>query len=496
MDGQNQKDILENNNIKSPATKSAAINQNSITQASPEGDGLMFYNVMPQDKNVGSIVDPSVKVEPVFEDAKQEQKSSVNLKKYKLYIIALVCLLILAPAAYFLVDYFGKNAYKQDEIILNTGLNKTPAEKTPETPAVTEGFTTPLEWREKYFPGCSDIKICGDEADPERDGLNNTKEHELNTDPNNADSDQDGLADGDEVNVFLSNPLDSHTSKDPKYSDADFIKGGYSITTNNLMLPAQLKDLGQKMQSVGLHQPTLTTLISVLGKVYNFSDPTTASSTPDSTTASSTEESLNDKQDRDMQRSSTIKNVEIALVGYFSDNKAYPKSSDFSGMFEQIRPYLKVATNSSDPINKAPMVYEYIADTKGADFTLTYFSEVANQPIKKHSADAIKDSTAQQSDIDDNQRMNDLDTLRTSLLLYSNKNVAGNQEYVFPAKDKLATSLVPEFISQIPKDPKTQTAYDYQTSATFSTFTLKTLLDNPPVGMSGYLCNQEECRNY
>ena len=102
----------------------------------------------------------------------------------------------------------------------------------------------------------------------------------------------------------------------------------------------------------------------------------------------------------------------------------------------------------------------------------------------------------EQAAIYDDQRKNNLETLRTALLLYSSNNAGGNQEYVFPLTEDYQTSLVPEFITEIPKDPKTRQPYEYQVSETFDSFTLKAILEAPPTGRSGYLCNQEECRYY
>ena len=59
-------------------------------------------------------------------------------------------------------------------------------------------------------------------ADPDQDGLTNDQEKELGTDRKNADSDSDGLNDGDEVNTHKSNPL-----KDD--SDADGLKDGDEV---------------------------------------------------------------------------------------------------------------------------------------------------------------------------------------------------------------------------------------------------------------------------
>ena len=42
--------------------------------------------------------------------------------------------------------------------------------------------------------------------DPDRDGLTNLQEYQLGTDPNNPDTDGDGLSDGNEVNKYHTTP--------------------------------------------------------------------------------------------------------------------------------------------------------------------------------------------------------------------------------------------------------------------------------------------------
>jgi hypothetical protein len=51
-----------------------------------------------------------------------------------------------------------------------------------------------------------------DAADADGDGLTDTRESELGTDPNNADSDGDGTTDGDEVFLFGTDPLDPNSA--------------------------------------------------------------------------------------------------------------------------------------------------------------------------------------------------------------------------------------------------------------------------------------------
>lgn len=55
--------------------------------------------------------------------------------------------------------------------------------------------------------------------DRDRDGLTDSREAELQTDPDNPDTDGDGLLDGEEVNIYKTNPLAVDTDGDG-YSDA------------------------------------------------------------------------------------------------------------------------------------------------------------------------------------------------------------------------------------------------------------------------------------
>lgn len=491
---------------KSPAPQQSSPNPGLEKTDQPVGEEYLFFNVMPKATQDDKLTEPTLKIKDSGSAATDQPNSKPGfmgyLKNHKLYVIIALIILIGGPLGYFIINKLASDSYQTEDFLV-----KRPGQPGAKTATTGQpaGFTTSQAWRDKYFPSCQDASLCGDNADPDHDGLNNLEESKANTDPNNPDSDKDGLSDGDEVKVFGSDPLNAHTAGNPKYSDADNIRGGYDPRADGKKMTSdQIAAITKNMQAFGLHEPTLSTEKDALQKVYGFSTTVsgqnqTASSTP-STASSSLPSNLDTspqaKQDRDAQRSNTMKNIETALVAYQKDKGTYPQSQNFVDFSNIVRPYLKVATNFVDPINVSPYVYVYTANSSGSDFILSFYSETQNQLIKKTAADAQKDAQTDQANLYDNQRKSDLEMLRSTLLVYSSKNISGTQNYVFPTVDKYKTALVPDFISSIPKDPKTGKDYEYQVSATFDTFTLKAVLDNPSAGTTGYLCNQEECRNY
>lgn len=501
MENPNQTDNLEKSQTQPLAAAAGAEPETQTSNpANQEQERLLFFNVMPKVNDSEQIVQPKLKITELSSEKTKINSNFMDfLSKYKVYVILFLAAAITGPAVYYAINKFIISPSSRVENLLQPADPNAVKKKSPENLL--------NDWRIKYFKKeTCDVALCGDGADADHDGLTNLEEFKLNADPNNRDSDIDGLSDGDEANVFQTDPLDSRTAKDPKYSDADFMNGGYDIKTGQKMSDRQIADIKAGMDKFGLHEPSLSALSAALENLYHFgvkkqeslpatTTPITAEEPPPN--ATTTDQSLSAKQDRDAQRSLTIKNVGIALIKYQTDNQAFPKTSDFLQMFAAIKPYLKVASNPLDPINSGNYIYAYSLNDKGDDYTLAFYSEVASQIIKKRSADAQKDKADEESAIYDNQRRTDLETLRNALLLYSNDNVAGNQDYVFPMDTKYKTELVPKYISSIPKDPRTGKDYEYKVAETFDSFTLKAILDNPNVGTTGYLCNQQdECRDY
>jgi hypothetical protein len=168
-------------------------------------------------------------------------------------------------------------------------------------------------------------------ADPDRDGLTNKSENQYSTDPNNNDSDSDGLADGDEITIFSSSPLKLRTAEDPDYTDAQYAQGGYDTATKKLYTDTRMAEIKSLLREHGLHAPTIATLDDALQRIYGFSENDVSGGVKPKGTQlpegiDSTPEA---KLDRDAQRLATIKKIGAALIKYKAATKSFPDTTDF-----------------------------------------------------------------------------------------------------------------------------------------------------------------------
>ena len=67
--------------------------------------------------------------------------------------------------------------------------------------------------------------------DAYKDGISDSLEAAYKTNPQIADTDFDGLSDGDEVNAWKTNPINPDTDGDG-FRDSDEVKGGYNPLGN------------------------------------------------------------------------------------------------------------------------------------------------------------------------------------------------------------------------------------------------------------------------
>lgn len=99
--------------------------------------------------------------------------------------------------------------------------------------------------------------------DPDRDGLTNLQEYQLDTNPNNPDSDGDGLTDGDEVNKYHTNPLLADT-------DGYGIPDGIEVQTGTEPLSPNSYDLKKATATSAVTPPSFTLSTSIANPVLSI----------------------------------------------------------------------------------------------------------------------------------------------------------------------------------------------------------------------------------
>lgn len=224
--------------------------QTPITPITPVSNSEVTYQVMPQAGNSGPAITsgplPPVAPPPGAGGPLPLDSGESFFRTSKFYIIvAVVAALILGAAGWYL---FGTN--KSDT---------TPPSDVSKLPSV---------WLKQHFDKnvCDDKAICGDEADSDADGLTNYDEFKAGTVPVNPDTDQDGLADGDEVHVYKTDPALKYTDRRPEvasnnWTDAVQIKNGYDPNISAAKLSdARIKQISDDTAKFGLHEPTKTTM--------------------------------------------------------------------------------------------------------------------------------------------------------------------------------------------------------------------------------------------
>lgn len=343
----------------------------------------------------------------------------------------------------------------------------------------------PDTWQQKFFnsPNCSNQDVCGDAADPDHDGLTNLEEYNRGTDPNNPDSDGDGISDGDEVHVFGLDPANPKTAGVPKFTDSGDLNYKYNSRTHQPFTDTELQQIAANIKQYGLHSPSTKTLKA---DIINFYTNYVAQPQPTQQGA----------LDRDTQRAYTIKQIAFALLKYNETNQAYPDTTDFNVMLDAVKPLLVgKAVNPVDPTNTAPYVYTYQSVSGGTDFQLGYFSETSHQAIILRQADAKTALNKDQADQRDIKRVDDLQQIAGALNLYSNDHANPNNpaQKVFPQQATWKQSLAAKYLAIVPVDPATNQDYVYSVSVDNASYSLRAVLEDPPASKKAYICTQDSC---
>lgn len=119
----------------------------------------------------------------------------------------IVVMLVILGAGYwfYLRPWLAERASSNQEPVTTTEPEPTPPD-----------FTAP--------PNTEPAPVADEDSDGDR--LNNQEEYTIGTDPNNPDSDSDGLFDGEEVLIYQTNPLNSDTDGDT-FTDGEEVQNNY-----------------------------------------------------------------------------------------------------------------------------------------------------------------------------------------------------------------------------------------------------------------------------
>ena len=127
-------------------------------------------------------------------------------------------------------------------------------------------------WEDLYGLDSQDDSDAALNADS--DELTNLEEFENSTDPKNDDSDNDGLSDSDEVNVYLSNPLSTDTDKDGMSDNWEVLQGFDLLNDNDALLDADndgISNVDEYTEQTDPHdESSIPTIIEVID--FSFED--------------------------------------------------------------------------------------------------------------------------------------------------------------------------------------------------------------------------------
>jgi plastocyanin len=240
----------------------ATPNNNPQPPAAPEvpkEDDLMqpedvSFQVMPQDGSTPVQNDEPKTYKPEAVSQPMPVEHEIHGLNHRVTYIAISILLVavLGALAYFLL-------WSKPE---NTNVNNN-----------AQANLLPKIFLQQYFnvEVCEDLSRCGDNADPDNDGLINYDEWKVRagTDPNDPDSDGDGLADGDEFHIYKTEPAFrfSYCRDDGslacQYDDGSQVANDYEPSTpGNKMDETQKAALNARIEQFKLHDPTPATLNS------------------------------------------------------------------------------------------------------------------------------------------------------------------------------------------------------------------------------------------
>jgi len=145
-----------------------------------------------------------------------------------------------------------------------TDNSQTPAQLAK----IRNSTSIPATWLSQKFSNngvdatgvCINQNICGDSADPDDDGLTNIDEYNYDTDPQNDDTDADGISDGNEIFIYLTSPRLKDSDRDGVADFAELVACNDPIKmTTSKTEKARLDSFAQNTELKPLKATTIKT---------------------------------------------------------------------------------------------------------------------------------------------------------------------------------------------------------------------------------------------
>ncbi len=240
---------------------------------------------MSDDALSAGVLKRKMENDPVMAPAQNQPMSSINyevknpvLGKILLGVGGLAVVGVLGFGSWTAYKHFFKKPVVADgnnsgnilPIITPTSTLNTPViieTNTATSSTVVDSFVT-TTLQDTSTTVNSDTILFGSSNDNDKDNLDNAREEQIGTNPNSADSDSDGLSDGDEVIFWKTNPLKPDTDGD-SYVDGEEVKNGY-----NPLGPGKLINPAVPTTTTSSTFPTASTSLNTSTSVFSTSSAT------------------------------------------------------------------------------------------------------------------------------------------------------------------------------------------------------------------------------
>lgn len=206
--------------MTAPAAPASALDAGVLKPKTPPPVGQPTVRAMPKEFQSGPTVQPPMQrpsAPPAGVD--YEIKKPSLMRELLLVVVIIAALLAIAGGGWWAYARFIAN--RETPIVV------PPAAPTPTDDEPSDPIDNPPASPDVSGSVVDDTVLFGEPIDTDNDGLDNSREESLGTDPKNWDTDLDELGDGDEVTIWKTDPRNPDTDGDG-FRDGAEVKNGYS----------------------------------------------------------------------------------------------------------------------------------------------------------------------------------------------------------------------------------------------------------------------------